>query len=155
MVSIMRARSACFSRSALRPTLRPTPRPSLRSGAFSPVFLLALACTLGATFAVSGVAAADEPPLVLSGEHLGMSADEIAATQSGPEPTAEDAKAEGTGSEFVSVEPGEATDCAAATTAQAGMAVTGFGQCVEASIRGGVGFEASARVCRALFPENG
>jgi hypothetical protein len=39
--------------------------------------------------------------------------------------------------------------------AASGTAVGSFGQCIETSIRGGVGYDESARVCQALFPEPG
>lgn len=117
-------------------------------------------------------AAADEPPLVLSSEHIGMSADEIRAEQA---PVAEeppvvlratgsssaDAPVTNTGSEFVSAEGGAPVpapfpeDASCESGGVAAGAISSFGACIEASIRGGVGFEESAHVCRALFPGQG
>jgi hypothetical protein len=119
-------------------------------------------------------AAADEPPLVLSSEHIGMSGDEIRAEQA---PVAEEppvvlrangsagaeAPVTNTGSEFVSAEgavpvpaPVPVVEDAACEPGDvAGGAISSFGHCIEASIRGGVGFEESAHVCRALFPDQG
>lgn len=129
-----------------------------RSVAALGALLLALATTSGLA-APPPAAAAEDLPLVLSSEHLGMSAEEIEAAHA---PVAEEAPvvlrgpeaapSSATGSEFVSNESG-----AAPARAPAGGAgsVSSFGQCVERAIRGGVGFDASDRVCRALFPEQG
>jgi len=137
-----------------------TDRKSSRSSrlAVLGVRVLAAGLVAGAHLWVAS-AAADEPPLVLSSEHLDMSADEIASAQGvvadeapivlrGPEPTVEQATPTVVESEFVSAD-GATTDAAPS----AGGAITTFGQCVEGAIRGGVGFEDSTRVCRALFPD--
>jgi hypothetical protein len=130
-----------------------------RSVALLGALLLALATTIGLA-ARAPAAAAEDLPLVLSSEHLGMSAEEIEAAHA---PVAEEApvvlrgpqaaSSSATGSEFVSNESGAARASAPATSAAG--SVSSFGECVERAIRGGVGFDASDRVCRALFPERG
>jgi len=131
-----------------------------RSVAVLGALLLALATTTGLA-ARAPAAAAEDLPLVLSSEHIGMSAEEIEAAHA---PVAEEApvvlRAPGaapssaTGSEFVSNESGTVPGRAPEGASAAGS-VSSFGQCVERAIRGGVGFDASDRVCRALFPERG
>ena len=141
----------------------------------------ALDCTLVVLLSLlllslATVATADELPLVLTNESVGMTGAEIEASQAAPpvpEPATETltlksvpeaSSNNATGSEFVSNEDPDAEEVAvaahepapAAECAVAGASeITSFGHCVETSIRGGVGFDESARVCRALFPERG
>jgi hypothetical protein len=129
-----------------------------RSVAVLGALLLALATTAGLAVRAPA-AAAEDLPLVLSSEHLGMSAEQIEAAHA---PVVEEAPvvlrgpqaapSSATGSEFVSNESGAVRAGAPASSAGS---VSSFGECVERAIRGGVGFDASDRVCRALFPEQG
>ena len=125
---------------------------------------LAIGFTL---LASTGIAFADDPPLVLSNEQIGMTRAEIDATQpdrnhetpsaatdrSAPNPNA--ATAPAWGSEFVSNEGSLPAGCADSALGTPGAAIGSFDQCIEVSIRGGVGYEESARVCHALFPGQG
>lgn len=138
------------------------------------ISLLAAVATL-ALF--SSLAGADELPLVLSNDSIGLSGAEIEAAQAPPVPTpapvapsatpateapmvlesppsvGDTATADPVPSEFVSVEgPVTPIDCGAAAEV---AGVASFEHCVEVSIRGGAGFDESSRVCRALFPEQG
>jgi len=127
------------------------------SGAWS--LLAAFFVVAGLLFA--GTAAADEGPLVLSNENLGMTAEGIAAEAAALEaekielarvanPPEEN--------EWIDASPvrqeAAATECPAVVAeVAAGAAGVGFETCVEAAIRGGNGFAASSSVCRAVFPD--
>ena len=113
---------------------------------------------LGLTlFVASGVAWADELPIVLSNENIGMSGAEVEASQpsapapetSPPTPTPQKADASDSSSEFVSAEPSEAPK----TSNPASPAVTSYPVCVERAIRGGADYDASVQVCQILFPD--
>jgi len=115
---------------------------------------------------------AEDAPLLLSNEHVDMTASEIEAVQPAPvqaaaaaaappagDPGSIGRAAPNWGSEFVSNEGGEANASGDASLAiplpAPGSAIAGFGQCMEVSIRGGVGYDPASTVCRALFPGQG
>jgi len=56
------------------------------------------------------------------------------------------------GSEFISSEYSPPARCADSTLAAPSGAIVSFGQCIEVSIRGGVGYNAASGVCQVLFP---
>jgi len=136
----------------------PTPlRPSLRR-----VLLRATGSSLLLGLVFAGVASADDLPIVLSSRHIGMSGEQIEAMQApAPAPVAVAAVTPSSEaplkltlpapseplvpSEFVSRDP-------VVCPPTAGAALASFDQCVETSIRAGVGLQDSSRVCRALFP---
>ena len=114
---------------------------------------------LGLTlFVAAGLAWADELPIVLSNENIGMSGAEVEASQSSapatqmPPPTSAPQKAEAgdSNSEFVSAEPPDAPKA----SNPASPAVTSYPVCVERAIRGGADYDASVQVCRILFPDS-
>lgn len=133
-----------------------TARPSLRRR-----WLRATGSILLLTLWIAGVASADDLPIVLSSKHIGMSGEQIEAMQAPPPaPVAVAAvtpSAEAplelklppneplVASEFVSA------DSVVCPTAP-GAALASFDQCVETSVRAGIGLKDSSRVCRALFP---
>jgi hypothetical protein len=135
----------------------PSPRPSLRR-----VLLRASGSSLLLGLFVIGVASADDLPIVLSSQHIGMSGEQLQAMQApAPAPVAMAAAKPSSeaplkltlpspneplvASEFVSADPG-------VCPSTAGAALASFDQCVETSVRAGVGLRDSSRVCRALFP---
>lgn len=143
-------------------------RGGLRSRARTLALLLAVFVAFALGGAVPSAAFADDLPLILSNDNIGMSGSEIEASQAAdvastaatkapmvlesPPSVGDTPGATATGSEFVSADGGESpADCTAVHSA---AGITSFEHCVETSIRGGVGFDDSSRVCRALFPEH-
>jgi hypothetical protein len=119
--------------------------------------------------AATSRARADDPPLMLSNEHIGMTSVQIQSTQSidahdapfapaGLDPIdthPSDASFPAWGSEFVSNENPGPVGCMYSPGGSPGRAIGSFGQCIEASIRGGVSYDAASPVCRTLFPGQG
>ena len=114
---------------------------------------------LGLTlFVAAGVAWADELPIVLSNENIGMSGAEVEASQpsapapptSSPTPAPQKAEAKDSNSEFVSAEPSDPPKA----SNPASPPVTSYPVCVERAIRGGADYDASVQVCRILFPDS-
>ncbi|MDG2050986.1 MAG: hypothetical protein P8M78_12560 [Myxococcota bacterium] len=113
---------------------------------------------LVALMGTSAGAWADELPIVLSNQNVGMSGSEIEASQPStgaaeapaPKPAVKKPESDDSTSEFVSAEPSGVTK--PANPAPSG--VTTYPDCVEKAIRGGADYDASAKVCRILFPES-
>jgi hypothetical protein len=124
------------------------------SGVWSAIAAVFIAA--GLLFA--GAVSADDSPLVLSDEHVGMTAEGIAAEEAAVEAEKiELARAADPDEENEWVDSSQVSEDAAATVCPevvvddgGGM---GFEACVEAAIRGGNGFAQSSSVCRAVFPE--
>jgi hypothetical protein len=121
-------------------------------------------------------ALADDAPLVLSGNDIGLTGEELDARTAAekvveaPEPVAPApdeplqltldeepkpvAEKKEEPSEWASEDEAAAErECAAAARPTAAE-VTNFEYCVESAIRGGNGYDESSRVCRSLFPES-
>jgi hypothetical protein len=150
------------------------------------------AASAGASNPVHSSAAEDAPVLTLSNEHLGMTAEEIEASQASPvietaavEPQSPDelqahadalavaaeqakqraieaaAHAETLRLAVVQAERAEVAGVALATAGAGVVSAaagdepegTSYESCVEASVRRGVDYAESDRVCRAAFPE--
>ena len=124
--------------------------------------MLSLWLFVVALLMAAGGAWADELPIVLSNQNIGMSGSEIEASQPSVDPPAPPPsnpapqKAETSEStsqptsEFVSADPSDEPKSSNPGPSE----VTTYPVCVERAIRGGADYDASAQVCRILFPDS-